>query len=79
MPHLNLKLLGVVIAIARETLDRLIQLLGSLAQVEKDNATIHKVVEQKRSTMRRQWIQPGTESFPAHSMQQKFGMKIISS
>ncbi len=46
MTHLNLKLLRTVIAIARETLDRLIQLLGSFAQVEKNNATIHKGVEQ---------------------------------
>ena len=47
MPHLGLKLLVAKLAIARETRSRLIQLLGSLSQVKKDNAPIHNVVERE--------------------------------
>src|SRR6266542_4488868 len=48
MAHRNLKFRGAVLLAAGKTLDRLVQLLTSLAKMEEDNASIHNLVERKR-------------------------------
>jgi hypothetical protein len=46
VPHFDSELSDTVISVTRKALHRLIQLLGSFAQVEEDSISIHSFVEQ---------------------------------